>query len=275
MPPRPRRLDPAVPVERFALELRELHRDAGKPKQQLLAAAMHCSHATVSAILNGHRFPSWFQTEAFVRACRGDVDAWRYKWTETDREINADLPVPGAGDVPATSRSAVRHLTGREFYLALAAEVRRTEHRILTTYIRTTPPHYFAGFTDQETGRAANEYFNAIPSWVTLSESRSVRRLVCLPNAEMLDWGQEVRRQTQKIPGYEVRVLDWQINADPVNIAIFDDTSVFLAFDAGASPRMGGFRIDDQEFARGAIGYFSRLWSSGIRLADHLASLSG
>ncbi|MFI6317777.1 helix-turn-helix domain-containing protein [Nonomuraea sp. NPDC050556] len=79
MTSRSRSLDPDLPRERFALELRDLHRQAGRPKQQTLASAMHCSHATVSGILNGHRFPSREQTEALVLTCEGDVRAWKHR----------------------------------------------------------------------------------------------------------------------------------------------------------------------------------------------------
>lgn len=136
MPPRPRRLDPALPLERFALALRDLHRDAGKPKQQLLAAVMHCSHATVSAILNAHRFPSWEQAEAFVKACDGDVEAWRSKWAAADRQINAETSHHSADrSLPEIPSQSVRSLSGRQHYAALIDQIQQTRCRILATYI--------------------------------------------------------------------------------------------------------------------------------------------
>ncbi|MFI0446401.1 helix-turn-helix domain-containing protein [Actinomadura sp. 6N118] len=260
-----------MPTERFALALRELHRDAGKPKQQLLAAAMHCSHATVSAILNGRRFPSWAQTEAFIRACSGDIRTWRSKWTEVDREINAELPLPTVREMlPTLPDSPVYHLTGRELYTSLVTQVRQSKNRILTTYMRVTPPPYLEGFTDQETGRAASEYFKEVLAWAARPGAHSARRVICLPNDEMLEWAKTFYTHTRNISRYEVRVLNWQITTDAINIAIFDDVTTFLTFDAGSSLEMGGFRIDDRDFVRASIGYFGRLWSSSTRLSDHL-----
>lgn len=273
MPPRPRRLDAAIPIERFALALRALHRDAGKPKQQLLAAAMHCSHATVSAILNAHRFPSWEQTEAFVRACQGDdVDAWRSRWVGADREINSEVPPHESGKalLELPSRS-VQYISGRDHYAALVAQVRRARHRILATYVRVTPPLYL-GFTDQETAEAASEYFAEVLAWAASPGSRSVRRIICLPNNEMTEWARQLHANTEALTSFEIRVLDWHISADTINIAVFDDTAAFLTFAPGTSPEMSGFQIDDRDFVREASGYFGRLWSRSTRLSDHLAS---
>ncbi|WP_155342275.1 helix-turn-helix domain-containing protein, partial [Acrocarpospora corrugata] len=70
MPRRARPLDPQRnPVHRLAQELREVHRRAGKPTRAWLGSRMNCSHATVSHILNGDRFPSWQLTSALITAC--------------------------------------------------------------------------------------------------------------------------------------------------------------------------------------------------------------
>lgn len=93
MPPARRPLDPDRPTDSFALSLRELHRAAGRPKYRVLAAAINASSATVSAILNGHRFPSWEQTQAFVEGCGGDSSEWKQRWMRADRSRGVD----GAG----------------------------------------------------------------------------------------------------------------------------------------------------------------------------------
>jgi len=56
-------------------------------------------------LLNGHRFPSWEQTAAFVRACDGDLCDWKERWTKTDRDINAE----------AGTRTHPEMLIGAEF----------------------------------------------------------------------------------------------------------------------------------------------------------------
>jgi hypothetical protein len=265
MPPRPRRLDPGIPIERFALALRDLHREAGRPKQRILAASLHCSHATVSAILNGHRFPSWEQTEAFVLICGGDVRAWKRRWTQADRDVNAE---PGTAGPPAPAPSSLRLLSGSGFYKAMLAEVNRAKFRIMTTFIRHRPPAYFLGFTDEETARAASAYFDGIIAWSDLPGPRSLRRIICTPNREMEDWARRFVRETAARTRHEIRIVDWPFAADAVNMAIFDDSVAFLAFTAGAAQQLNGFRIDDPAFVRCSIGYFEQLWAEARKPAD-------
>ncbi|MFI0374016.1 hypothetical protein ACH35V_39675 [Actinomadura sp. 1N219] len=136
-----------------------------------------------------------------------------------------------------------------------------------------TPPSYFVGFTDRDTGDAAEEYFAELSNWPLLQGARSMCRLICLPNREMVDWARGHHESSGDLPNYEVRVVDWQISADPVNLAVFDDTVAFLTFAAGTAQEMTGFRIDDRNLVRDAAGYFGRLWSSGIPLADRLREL--
>jgi hypothetical protein len=267
MPPGPRSLNPAIPKERFALLLRDLHREAGRPKQRMLAAALHCSDATVSAILNGHRFPAWEQTEAFVRACGGDVAAWKQRWMQADRGVN-----PGSADgnpeqAPAVPRALIP-LSGSEFYKAMLAEVNRARYRIMTTFIRHRPPAYFIGFTDEETSRAATAYFDGVLAWSARPGERSVRRIICVPNAEMEDWAEQFRRETAGIARHEIRVVNWMLPVDAINMAVFDDSVAFLAFTAGASQGLNGFRIDDGDFVRCSIGHFEHLWSGARKLID-------
>lgn len=269
MPPRPRSLDPDDPVERFALELRDLHREAGRPKQRILAAALHCSHATVSAILNGHRFPSWEQTGDFVSALGGDLHAWKRRWMQADREINSEAATESpASAQPSSSSSSLRPVSGSQFYTAMLAEVHRARYRIMTTFIRHRPPAYFLGFTDEETSRAASAYFDGILRWSDLPGPRSVRRIICTPNAEMKDWAEQFRRETARFSRHEIRVVEWSLAADAVNMAIFDHSVAFLAFTAGAAQQLNGFRIDDPDFVRCSVGHFEQLWSEAQKLRD-------
>jgi len=265
MPPRSRSLDPVIPVDRFALELRDLHREAGRPKQRILAAALHCSHATVSAILNGHRFPSWEQTEAFVVACGGDVRAWKRRWMQADRKINSEAAAESP-TLAQLSSSSLRPLSGRQFYTAMLAEVNRARYRIMTTFIRHRPPAYFLDFTDEETSRAASAYFDGILRWSDLPGPRSARRIICTPNAEMKDWAEQFRRETARFSRHEIRVVEWSLAADAINMAIFDDSVAFLAFTTGAAQQLNGFRIDDPDFVRCSVGHFEQLWSEARKL---------
>jgi hypothetical protein len=98
-------------------------------------------------------------------------------------------------------------------------------------------------------------------------------RLICLPNAEMIEWARGHEESSRQVPNYEVRVVDWQVNADPINLAIFDDTVAFLTFVTGTPQEISGFRIDDRNLVHDATGYFGRLWSGSTPLADRLNDL--
>jgi hypothetical protein len=90
-PERP--LDPAAgPVEGFASQLRELRDQAGRPKYSTMALRAHRSRTGLSEAAGGERLPTWDTTEAFVRACGGDVASWRERWEQAER---------GAGGSPA------------------------------------------------------------------------------------------------------------------------------------------------------------------------------
>ncbi|MGK3208090.1 hypothetical protein [Amycolatopsis sp. MEPSY49] len=259
MPAQPRRLDPDLPVERFALALRDLHRQAGRPKQRVLATSLHTSHATVSAILNGHRFPSWEQTEALVLACDGDLASWKRRWLQVSREIDSDTTASNAASAQP-GLSSPRPLSGGEFYRTMLDEVDRARHRIMTTFLRRRPPAYFLGFTDEETSRAAAAYFEGILAWSDRPGPRSVRRLICTPNAEMQDWAEQFRRETARHMRHEIRVVDWPFATDAVNMAIFDDSVALLAFTAGSAQQLVAFRMDQPDFVRCCVGQFECLW---------------
>ncbi|MGW7537899.1 caspase, EACC1-associated type [Amycolatopsis sp. NPDC054798] len=89
-------LDPASPLHAFALRLQDLHRRARKPTQQCLARELSCSRPTVSAFLNGERFPSWQYVERFVLFCGGDLDEFDQLWRRTD-ELLETMRQPSAG----------------------------------------------------------------------------------------------------------------------------------------------------------------------------------
>lgn len=100
MPRRVTRLDPEnIPTHRFAQALREVHRRAGKPTREDLGKAMKCSHATVSHILNGDRFPSWRLASALISACGEDPEQLRPLWLEIDDVLERAPHVPKAYSV--------------------------------------------------------------------------------------------------------------------------------------------------------------------------------
>jgi|GEM_PF-2527213 len=267
MPAPHRRLNPSVPRERFALELQDLHRMAGKPPQQALAAAMHCSPATVSAILNGHRFPSWEQTRAFVQACNGEESEWRRKWVQADREITG---APPRGELAVPESGVLRpawYLDNEQFYRNAAERVGTARSRILVTYIRRHPPEHY-------TSEAAARYFAAVLDWARCPGARSVRRIIGVSNREMRKWTERHYEETKDIRNYDARVINWELRADGLNMALFDDSTVFLAFSGVASQELSGFRVDSPEFLRYFVGYFDQLWACGVPLETYVSGRS-
>ena len=89
---RPERLiDPEDgPVQRFAVELRELRRAAGRPSYRQLAKRAHYSPTALSEAAGGDRFPTLAVTLAYVEACGGDPDEWRARWRAIEKELEAN-----------------------------------------------------------------------------------------------------------------------------------------------------------------------------------------
>lgn len=72
------------PVADFAVELRELR---GQRSYRQLAQVAHYSHTALSQAAAGRSLPSLAVTQAFVRACGGDVEEWSAHWREVDRAV--------------------------------------------------------------------------------------------------------------------------------------------------------------------------------------------
>lgn len=88
---RERELDPAAgPVQRFALELRQLRESAGRPSYRDLSRQAHYSVTTLSEAAGGVVMPSLAVTLAYVAACGGDADAWEARWRAVTDEVVAD-----------------------------------------------------------------------------------------------------------------------------------------------------------------------------------------
>ena len=103
-------------VARFANELRRLREDAGRPTYRDMARCALYSASVLSSAANGHRLPTLHVALAYVRACGGDVEEWRHRWTEAQREDTGPigsqaarsvrvLPSPSASRIPSSLAS--------------------------------------------------------------------------------------------------------------------------------------------------------------------------
>ncbi|SNT60819.1 Helix-turn-helix domain-containing protein [Actinacidiphila glaucinigra] len=253
-----------------------------KPTEAALARKMGCARSTVSAILNGQRFPSWEVTEAFVRACDEDPAAWEARWLDVSRRIEEGrhgydgVPFPlqasGPEQTPnGTMLSARWYKDNREFYEAGSARICRARSEIRVTYMRRYPP-------TQYTTPASAAYFKSILDWAgeDTEDERSVRRIIGIPDrngqpdSDMLAWAQQHHEASKHLLNYEASVLKWTPGADGLNMALIDDTIVFLAFSGGPRQRLNGFSVADPTFMSYFAGYFDQLWAALPPLGDYL-----
>jgi hypothetical protein len=59
----------------------------------------------------------------------------------------------------------------------------------------------------------------------------------------MLVWARSHYDETKNIPHYEVRIVEWRIEADALNLALIDNTTVFLAFPGETEQDMRGLSL--------------------------------
>jgi len=106
--------DPAaISVAGFAAQLRELREQAGRPSYRKLAQLAHYSHTALSQAAAGQSLPSLAVTQAFVRACGGDVEQWSARWREAGQAVQppGEPPHP-SGQGPARAHSRRQAVTG-------------------------------------------------------------------------------------------------------------------------------------------------------------------
>lgn len=97
-------VDPAAgPVQRFAYELRKLRQETGGLTYREMARRAHYSVTSLSQAAAGEQLPSSAVTLAYVKACGGDLGAWKRRWQEVAQELgeavheDKDVPSPYQG----------------------------------------------------------------------------------------------------------------------------------------------------------------------------------
>ncbi|MBF6169109.1 helix-turn-helix domain-containing protein [Streptomyces gardneri] len=89
MPRSERPLDPSSgPIHAFAADLRRLRARAGNPKYLQMARLSGRSRTALSEAAGGDHLPTWETTEAFVKACGGDVGTWLTKWEQVQEQVS-------------------------------------------------------------------------------------------------------------------------------------------------------------------------------------------
>jgi hypothetical protein len=81
--------------------LRRLRDEAGIGSYRALGNLAHYSHTSLAEAAAGKTLPSLAVTIAFVRACGGDVESWRRRWTELSSALGErDVAVVAASPWP-------------------------------------------------------------------------------------------------------------------------------------------------------------------------------
>jgi len=153
--------------------------------------------------------------------------------------------------------------TNSDFYSEIQQIVKGAQYRLAVTYIRRTPPSNFAALE-------AKGYFKYVLEWAKNSPSRSVRRIICVPDAPMLIWAQKHCNETKDIRNYEVRVVEWAIEADALNLALIDNAIVFIAFSGETEQDMRGLSLKSDEAFKYFDAYYNQLWVAGKPLNQFL-----
>jgi hypothetical protein len=298
----PRQLYPSNPVHFFADQMRDLYLVAGQPGQAVVASRMACSRPSLSAFTNARRFPTWDDTQAFVRACDGneeDVERWRDLWVKVRIVLQKHPELlrqdePTAGPFPAMPRvvpgssASLEALSepvpglppdeelkqdtvqitwfddNEEFYSTAAEHVQLARRRIALTYIRRFPPSHY-------TTQAAATYFQTVLDWAREPGARSVRRILAISTDEMRQWAVQHLAETREIRNYEARAVPWEIKADSFNLALMDDATVFIAFSGTAFQELSGLKVSSAKLLAHFLDYFNQVWSSGTPLQNYLA----
>ncbi len=68
------------PLAQFARALRALRRQAGTPPYRSMARTVGMSPSALAEAASAVMQPTWSLTEAYVRACSGDIACWRQRW---------------------------------------------------------------------------------------------------------------------------------------------------------------------------------------------------
>ncbi len=248
---------------------------------------MGCGRSTVSAILNGRRFPNWEHTAAFVEACGADPSKWRERWLQANRQIEeaskghpspfTQLPFISGPEAKGDALLAAHwYRNNREFYEAASARAQQARSEIRVTYTRRYPP-------TQYTTPASAEYFRTILDWANedSDDERSVRRIIGIPerngvpDSDMFSWARQHYEDSKHILTYEASVLRWTAAADGLNMALIDDSVVFLAFSGGPRQKLNGFSVEDPTFMTYFAAYFDQLWAALQPLGTYLSAVDG
>lgn len=285
-------------VQRFADELDNIYRASSLRTYETLAKALMCSRTTATAILNGERFPEKDLIPRFIEACAGNasqtqaqtlVDRLYVLWEDAQEARRSEkrgrhskqsmgpleaVPILG---FTKSSLPVTWYRNNSEFYGAAADYVRSAKSSIRVTYVRQTPPSLV-------TSPEAKAYFQAILDWASEPGAHGASRILGVPEIDgtdgtydesLLDWARLHEEETRDIINYEVRVMGWSNRSDGLNMALFDDDTVFFAISGkGSRQHLSGCSFTSAELLDLMVVHFDQLWGSLLDLSGYLRRLN-
>ncbi|GLY34085.1 hypothetical protein Amsp01_001090 [Amycolatopsis sp. NBRC 101858] len=156
-----------------------------------------------------------------------------------------------------------RYGGAEDFYRDLVRSVRHAASYIDLTHIRDNPPDDFKG-------PAPTEYFTYLLDWLAISNSRTIRRVICIRNAEMRAWAVQLHETTQKRSNLHIRVIECGSEIPIINIAIIDGNKVYMTFTGDIPERTPGASIDDPATSHYFTEYYAALWRASEPLESYL-----
>lgn len=259
-----------------------------------VARESSCSRTTIKAVLDGERFPQRQFIERFVVTCvpegierERQLAKIRALWEETFetiREIRLSQRASEARpdnvdeadideQVLLASQSAERdrknfekalvpvtfYRNNSEFYSAAAEYARSASSIMRLTYLRHVPPV-------QITSQEAADYFAAVLEWARQPGHRSALRIISAPMSGqapepiMLNWIKSHYVDVQEVLNYDVRILPWMPRGDGLNMALFDEDTVFVAVSGESRQHVNGLTLSGRRVHQYFADHFTQLW---------------
>lgn len=163
-------------------------------------------------------------------------------------------------EVQDNGRTEVFFATNEEFYSSARDAVRRAEREIRVTYFRHVPPTTLSS-------AESREYFNEVLGFA--KEKGTVRRIVGVANDAMANWCADQAAEAERIPRYNVRVIETRNQqVEPMSACLIDDDVMYMAFSGPTDQQLGGIREDAPKLVHFHQNRFDQLWASGTDLQE-------
>ncbi len=90
----------------------------------------------------------------------------------------------------------------------------------------------------------------------------------------MRQWARLHCDETSRIPNYEARVVEWSVKVDALNMAVIDDSTVFLAFSGETEQAMRGLGLRNKDAVTYFNVYYNQMWAAATPLREYLEASS-